>query len=314
VDEPYVFISYARADQDYVDRLAEHLRTNGVTPWFDRETDYGEQWPEVIREHVDGCWAFVVVMSPASEKSKWVKREIVRAEQQAKATLPLLLDGLVFFELNTTQCEDVSDGRLPSPTFLKRLRHLTSMTTATPPDRGDRDLLRTATDWADEGKRLGNLGRHEEALAAFDQAVALDPSYARAHYNRGHALHNLGRHEEALAAADRAIALDPNLAAAHNNRGIALGNLGRHEEALTAYGRAIALDPDDARAHNNRGVDLASLGRYEEALVAFDRAIALDPNDARAHNSRGNALENLGRHEEARTARQRAAELGSPRT
>ena len=70
--------------------------------------------------------------------------------------------------------------------------------------------------------------------------------------NKGTALSNLGRFEEALAACDRALALDPN-DASWNNKGNALNDLGRYEEALAAYDRALALDPNVAMAWNNKG-------------------------------------------------------------
>ena len=38
----------------------------------------------------------------------------------------------------------------------------------------------------------------EEALQAYDQALALKPDFAEAHSNRGNALYDLGRLEEAL--------------------------------------------------------------------------------------------------------------------
>ena len=67
-----------------------------------------------------------------------------------------------------------------------------------------------------------------------------------AHSNRGIALRDLGRFEEALAACDRAIEIDPRHAVAHTNRGNALRDLGRFEEALAAYDRAIEIDPRNA--------------------------------------------------------------------
>ena len=311
IGPPYVFISYARADQGYVTDLVKHLNDHGVVCWVDTDTDYGDRWPKVIRGRVDGCAALVVVMTPTSEESEWVEREIVRAQQRDKAILPLLLDGLPFFELNTTQYEDVSDARMPTPTFIRRLKHLTSTASPTPvtdptiPDRGKPAFQF----WLDEGQRLIELDQIEAALTAFTHAATLDPTNAYAHHSRGYALNELGRRQEALTAVDRAIELDPTNAYAHYNRGNALNDLGRHQEALTALDRAIELDPTNAPAHNNRGNTLNDLGRHQEALTAVDRAIELDPTNTIAHNNRGNTLNNLGRHQEALTALDRAIEL-----
>ncbi len=159
------------------------------------------------------------------------------------------------------------------------------------------------------GITLRNLHRPQEALAAYDKAIALNPEYAKAHYNRGNVLRDLHRPQDALAAYDTAIALDPDDAEAHNNRGAALRDLGRYEEALTACDKTIALNPEDAKAHNNRGTALYDLERYEAALEAYDKAIAVRPQHAMAHSNRGEALSHLGRHREALEAFDTAIKL-----
>ena len=78
--------------------------------------------------------------------------------------------------------------------------------------------------------------------------------------------------EEALAAYDAALAINSDLFEAHHNRGNALANLGRHAEALAAYDAALALSPDDPDTHHNRGVALARLDRHAEAKHALCRA------------------------------------------
>src|SRR6266567_4730923 len=84
-------------------------------------------------------------------------------------------------------------------------------------------------------------------------AIGLDPNEAFAYGNKGDALNNLGRYQEALAAYEQAIGLDPNLALAYSNKGAALNNLGRYQEALAAYEQAIGLDPNNAFAYSNKG-------------------------------------------------------------
>ncbi len=56
---------------------------------------------------------------------------------------------------------------------------------------------------------------------------SLDVSYADAYNNRGVVLDKLGRYEEALESYDQAIKLNPNHAKAYHNKSIALGKLGR---------------------------------------------------------------------------------------
>src|SRR5438477_652277 len=81
--------------------------------------------------------------------------------------------------------------------------------------------------------------RPEDALAAYEQALRLDPNSAFAYLGKGVALHDLKRPEEALAAYEQALRLDPNNAIAYYNKGVALGELKRNEEALAAYEQAL---------------------------------------------------------------------------
>ena len=163
--------------------------------------------------------------------------------------------------------------------------------------------------WAGRGIELKSLNRDEDALPAFDKAVELDPSNSRAWLLRGMVLGRLDRDEEVLAAFDKAVELDPKHAHAWVHRGIALGVLDRDEEALAAFDKAIALDVDDSEAWRNRGKALSRLNRGDEALAAFDKAADLDPNDANTWLSRGMALGRLGRDEEALAAFDKAVEL-----
>ena len=118
----YVFISYSRADRAYVDTLADYLDKAGIRVWYDYQVAAGDRWEQVIREQIDTCAVFIVVMSPHSEAAAWVRRELNHAEEQHKPVLPLLLAGAKFFRLNDIQYEDVTGGRMPGQPFLGRLR------------------------------------------------------------------------------------------------------------------------------------------------------------------------------------------------
>ena len=134
-----------------------------------------------------------------------------------------------------------------------------------------RDLR--AGEWWLRGNAEFAVGEYEEALAAYDRAIELDPDHAVAHLNRGPALARLERYKEALAACDRAIELDPSHAGAHTNRGVVLARLERYKEALSAFDRAIELDPDNLVHHYNRACGLAMLQRPEAALAALSTAL-----------------------------------------
>jgi tetratricopeptide (TPR) repeat protein len=70
----------------------------------------------------------------------------------------------------------------------------------------------TAKEWCDNGRAaLNTLGRPQEALQCFDNALKLDPKDADAWVGKGTALMALGRNQEAIPCFDKALDLDPQL-------------------------------------------------------------------------------------------------------
>jgi tetratricopeptide (TPR) repeat protein len=167
----------------------------------------------------------------------------------------------------------------------------------------------TAAAWSNRAAVLRALGRLEDALASHDEALRRTPHLAPAHANKAESLLALSRHAEALASCDRALALRANHAETWMRRGFALQALARPEEALASYDRALELNPGNATVLLNRGVALEALGRIAEALGSYDLALSIEPS-ARAHVNRGNALYALERHEEAAASFAQAIALG----
>ncbi len=88
-------------------------------------------------------------------------------------------------------------------------------------ERNDRSL------WHNKGLVLYKLGRYQEAVNAYDEALTIDPDYVPSLLNKGSALHKLGRYQEAVNAYDEVLSRDPNRVTAWYNKGLALGELGR---------------------------------------------------------------------------------------
>jgi tetratricopeptide (TPR) repeat protein len=105
------------------------------------------------------------------------------------------------------------------------------------------DLPKLADVWSAKGKALYNLGKHDEAIQAYDKAIKINPQYVDAWINKGKALCNLGKHDEAIQAYDKAIKINPQYVDAWINKGKALCNLGKHDEAIQAYEKAIKINP-----------------------------------------------------------------------
>jgi tetratricopeptide (TPR) repeat protein len=167
-------------------------------------------------------------------------------------------------------------------------------------------LPNDAITWRNRGGALFNAKRFEEALAAYESALAVDPDNADAWVDKGVILRKLGRKEEALAACDCALALNPKHPVAWEFKGLALQDTKRWGEALAATEEALAIDPSRADTWVNKGVIMSNLGRKEEALAATEEALAIDPGQADTWVNKGVILGSLGRKEDALAAYERA--------
>jgi TIR domain len=70
-----VFVSYARGQRPFVDRLVEALRELELVVWFDRELTPGKEFPAEIELHASTCKAMIVCWSKEAATSTWVQRE-----------------------------------------------------------------------------------------------------------------------------------------------------------------------------------------------------------------------------------------------
>ena len=156
-------------------------------------------------------------------------------------------------------------------------------------------IQKTKEQWLSEALELLEVDRYDEALAAFNHALALDSNLAYAYNGKGLALYHLKRYLETLTALDRALALNPNDITALYGRGLALEQLKRYADALLTYEHVTQLDATHVPAWRKKGDVLSRLKRYEEALAAFEKALQLDHNDADAYIGKENALKRLGR-------------------
>jgi len=125
------------------------------------------------------------------------------------------------------------------------------------------------------------------ALAALEQALALEPQSAILHLEQGKILFNLRRDADSLGSFGRALSADPGLVAARIERSRALLRLGNGNAALATIEQVLTEDAGNARAHGIRAQILLIQGRLADALEAAKRSHFLDPNEPVAFMVRG---------------------------
>jgi tetratricopeptide (TPR) repeat protein len=136
----------------------------------------------------------------------------------------------------------------------------------------------------DQGVTAADAGDHREAIACFDRVLEQDPASVPALVHKGDALRHLGRYEEAIGFYDQAIAIDPRYSdgMAWGHKGIALNELDPPDEASRCCEEVLNINPGDATACLNLGVVHHDEGRLEEAARWYREALERDPRHGRA--------------------------------
>ncbi len=169
------------------------------------------------------------------------------------------------------------------------------------------------------GVSLANAQRHDDAIRAYRQAIALNPNEVKAINNLGHVLLRQGKVEEATTLFRQILSVKPdstpanvNLARAHRRTGQldqavrhyqraleiepgqsttirelaqVLSATGRHDKAVAQYRRLVQLHPKLGPVHYELGLTLQANGNLGEAIESFRLAIQLAPSSASSHNA-----------------------------
>lgn len=119
----------------------------------------------------------------------------------------------------------------------------------------------------------------QEALDWIDKAIASDTgrSYAPAHFVQAVVLQSLGRFDESLAAYQQAIALDPAYESAMINRSNLYYEIKQHVKAIESFNEALKVNPKSDKALAGLGIILTEMNRYEDAIPLFEQLLAANP-------------------------------------
>jgi TolB-like protein/class 3 adenylate cyclase len=142
----------------------------------------------------------------------------------------------------------------------------------------------------EQAARNGERDGLQQALAFYDKAEVLDPSFAEAFAFDARTTVNIWRanfndiiqsapaRKRAYEKASLALKLDPDLSSPYAILGIMQVVDRRYEEAITSAERAVALSPGDAAAQIALGYVQLFAGNHAEAGAAVESALRLDPN------------------------------------
>jgi hypothetical protein len=135
---PFLFVSYARADSDFVYPLIEKLAGLGVSTWIDRKITGGEDWAAELETRLIGCSGVLAVVTPSFVSSKYCVREVHFADALNRPIMPVFqqpveLKGAINFILHSIQrimisCPDdyeaiIAAIRKHAPTTVDATKH-----------------------------------------------------------------------------------------------------------------------------------------------------------------------------------------------
>ena len=166
-----------------------------------------------------------------------------------------------------------------------------------------------ATALVNEGARLFEEGRMEEAMARYEKALEYSPDDEDIFFSRGAVYARAGRISEAITNYLRAIEIFPGYAEAKNNLGNLYVSLNRFDDAIPLLESVIELRPDTASGYNNLGTALARQRKYAEAAKRFDEAVRLQPDYTEALVNLGVAHLSLGNLQKATNSLNAALKL-----
>ena len=161
-----------------------------------------------------------------------------------------------------------------------------------------------------KGIALIAIEHYDDALTEFNHAhfprsCPMLPSY----YYFGIVHLQLKQYEEAVAAFDQTIALEPKGKDAQSEKELHWSSLKEMKKQSPFLSRSLKERPRDALAWCYQGISLAALGQFENAVLAFDKTIEINRLCAPAFYGKGNALASLGLYQDAISSYDRALEL-----
>ncbi|WP_310569243.1 tetratricopeptide repeat protein [Gemmatimonas sp.] len=150
---------------------------------------------------------------------------------------------------------------------------------------------------------LYQRGQNEQALECLDCLLARHADSADAHLLRGFVLGDMGRHDAAIASARIAAQLNPTLSTAQIDLSLESGSLAGTPIAIdpsTANGM-MRVEPEGALARHGLGLAFRQRGYFDEARREFERSLASGEDARMAEHALGELDLIAGRFDDART-------------
>jgi len=166
---------------------------------------------------------------------------------------------------------------------------------------------------ADASLRMSSLKKDslwtQKALAASQQAQALNDALPEVHATLGSVYRATGRYSEAAAELTRALSLAPNSDEFYRRLGDVYLDSGNGAQALDAFQKAVQLNPYYWANQNALGKAYAHRADYPKALQTFQQVAALEPDMNTGYENVGNMYTQQGKYQESIPYFQKALQI-----
>lgn len=263
-----VFLSYARHDLSIAQRVARELSKHGWSVWFDQEISARETFADVIAVELNRARAVLVLWSPVSVESQWVRSEANHAREMQKLVQARLGDARLPMPFDQIHCASLGvRGARSRRGWTQVLQGLEELIASGGGSRAKRPLPLT-------------MGRREALIGAGAAALA------------GGGLIYLRLKDRPDVSPQAQLLIDRGLAALQDNDALDPQGPGSTQQAIALLKDATDAAPDSATAWG--GLSMAYAVRKRVAPLperagldmrsrsAASRALALDDREPRA--------------------------------
>jgi len=172
------------------------------------------------------------------------------------------------------------------------------------------EYLRDAKYYNLSGNSNAKIGKYNEAVTQYSEALKTDKNNKKTIYNRGLAALHAGKYQTALTDFKTLHAYEPKNIEYLQNIALVLSRMQKFEESIPYFEKALKINPNNGKLNFNFGISLAILNKHKEAIDAYSKSIELNARYAEAFLNRGISYLNLSDFKSGCSDLKESANLG----